>query len=321
MANVLINDLTLTSPVIGAHQFEIDIGNGTSSGRVTGTSIRTFVLTGFTANRAVEIDGSGNLVPSAVTLTELNTLDGITSTTAELNILDGVTSTAAELNILDGATLTVTELNFVDGVTSAIQTQIDNKVSFNITGLAADTPVAADEFPFHDASGGDQNKVTLTNLKTALNGGYTASRALETDGSGVLQVSGTTAADLDEIEGLANFDQGLRAFRVLQSVSSTGAQTLGTTHQNGFLYMTNSSTTTWTIPPNSTTAFNTGTEIEIWRSDASVVITEGSGVTLNGHDGTNAITTTATIGTQHTGMTIKKVATDTWVAFGRYTSS
>lgn len=43
--------------------------------------------------------------------------------------LNGVTADAAEINILDGATLTTTELNYVDGVTSAIQTQIDTKVS------------------------------------------------------------------------------------------------------------------------------------------------------------------------------------------------
>jgi len=48
--------------------------------------------------------------------------------------LSDVTSNAAELNILDGATLNVTELNYVDGVTSAIQTQIDVKVSNDTTG-------------------------------------------------------------------------------------------------------------------------------------------------------------------------------------------
>lgn len=74
------------------------------------------------------------------TATELNTLDGITSTTAELNILDGVTATASELNILDGATLTTAELNYVDGVTSAIQTQLDAKVSGPAS--ATDTAIA-----------------------------------------------------------------------------------------------------------------------------------------------------------------------------------
>ena len=43
--------------------------------------------------------------------------------------ISDVTATAAELNILDGATLSTTELNYLDGVTSAVQTQLDGKVS------------------------------------------------------------------------------------------------------------------------------------------------------------------------------------------------
>lgn len=78
--------------------------------------------------------------PGATNLSVTGTVDAttlsiggtaITSTAAELNILDGVTATAAELNILDGVTATTAELNFVDGVTSAIQTQIDNRVTSN----------------------------------------------------------------------------------------------------------------------------------------------------------------------------------------------
>jgi hypothetical protein len=69
-----------------------------------------------------------------VTNTEFQILDGATVTTAELNILDGVTSTAAELNLLDGVTATTAELNYVDGVTSAIQTQLDAKMSPTYTG-------------------------------------------------------------------------------------------------------------------------------------------------------------------------------------------
>lgn len=65
------------------------------------------------------------------TAAEVNVLDGITASTAELNILDGVTATKTELNVLDGITATTTELNYVHGVTSAIQTQIDNKVTKN----------------------------------------------------------------------------------------------------------------------------------------------------------------------------------------------
>lgn len=48
-----------------------------------------------------------------------------------LSKISDVTATATELNVLDGITATTTELNYVDGVTSAIQTQIDNKVTKN----------------------------------------------------------------------------------------------------------------------------------------------------------------------------------------------
>jgi hypothetical protein len=41
----------------------------------------------------------------------------------------GVTASASELNTLDGVTASTAELNFVDGVTSAIQTQLDDKLS------------------------------------------------------------------------------------------------------------------------------------------------------------------------------------------------
>ena len=67
------------------------------------------------------------------TASELNILDGVTSTTAELNILDGVTATATELNLLDGVTATTTEINYIDGVTSAIQTQLDAKLTSSST--------------------------------------------------------------------------------------------------------------------------------------------------------------------------------------------
>lgn len=56
-----------------------------------------------------------------------------------LSKITDVTATASELNVLDGITATTTELNYVDGVTSAIQTQLNNKVTANasITGGTA----------------------------------------------------------------------------------------------------------------------------------------------------------------------------------------
>jgi hypothetical protein len=81
---------------------------------------------------------------NGVTQTEMGYLDGVTSDiqtqlnakapianptfTGEIGI-GAVNVSETELGILEGATLTTTELNFVDGVTSAIQTQLNTKVS------------------------------------------------------------------------------------------------------------------------------------------------------------------------------------------------
>lgn len=61
------------------------------------------------------------------------------------NITGAVTATHTELNVLDGLTASTTELNYVDGVTSAIQTQLDAKVTLTgsetLTNKTLTTPV------------------------------------------------------------------------------------------------------------------------------------------------------------------------------------
>lgn len=58
---------------------------------------------------------------------------GLVTAGADITLSDvtDITATAAEVNVLDGITASTTELNYVDGVTSAIQTQIDGKVTAN----------------------------------------------------------------------------------------------------------------------------------------------------------------------------------------------
>lgn len=94
-------------------------------------------------------------------------------TTTELDILDGLTASTAELNIMDGVTATTAELNYVDGVTSAIQTQIDSKQA-TITGAAT---------TIDDAD-------------------LTASRAVISNASGKVAVSGVTTTELNILDGL-----------------------------------------------------------------------------------------------------------------------
>ena len=48
-------------------------------------------------------------------------------TSGEVETLDGITSSTTELNVLDGITASTAELNYTDGVTSNIQTQLNAK--------------------------------------------------------------------------------------------------------------------------------------------------------------------------------------------------
>ena len=55
-----------------------------------------------------------------------------------------VTADASELNTLDGITASTTELNYVTGVTSAIQTQIDDRVTLNTAQTISGTKTFSD---------------------------------------------------------------------------------------------------------------------------------------------------------------------------------
>lgn len=105
-----------------------------------------------------------------------------------------VTSSGAELNILDGATLSTAELNFVDGVTSAIQTQLDGKVTG--PGSATDNAITRydsttgklvqdSSLTLSDVSGGVVSIASAGNvLRLATTGDLTDAIQLDTTSSG-----------------------------------------------------------------------------------------------------------------------------------------
>lgn len=130
------------------------------------------------------------------TASELNVLDGITATTAELNYTDGVTSgiqgqldgkqatitggattitsanlTASRALASDGSgkvavsSVTSTELGYVSGVTSAIQTQLNGKVSTTngtvTTAATGSTVVRNITLSTSDPTGGADGDVWL----------------------------------------------------------------------------------------------------------------------------------------------------------------
>jgi hypothetical protein len=100
-------------------------------------------------------------------------------------------------------------------------------------------------------------------------------------------------------------------------VASVNAQT-GTTYtlaigdRGGVVTMNNGSANTLTIPLNSAVAFDVGSVINVVQLGAGATTIEGAtGVTLNGVSGGSGA-----INNRYQGVSLLKIATDTWVASG-----
>jgi hypothetical protein len=117
-------------------------------------------------------------IATGVSDTELDILDGLTTTTAELNILDGVTSTAAELNILDGVTTTTAELNILDGVTTTAA-----EINLIDGGTARGTTAVADGDGFLTNDGGTMRMTKVDTLATYMQNKIIGGTSIVTTGA------------------------------------------------------------------------------------------------------------------------------------------
>jgi hypothetical protein len=88
------------------------------------------------------------------------------------------------------------------------------------------------------------------------------------------------------------------------------AYTLVLTDAGKYVRMTNGAANTVTIPPNSSVAFDIGTEVIVRQSGAgTTTIAEGSGVTINTIGGSPP---SLSLSEQHTSLSLIKVATNEW---------
>lgn len=190
-----------------------------------------YIATGVSGTELDILDGL------TTTTAELNIMDGVTATTAEINILDGVTSTAAELNILDGVTATAAELNYTDGVTSAIQTQINTKgvtagSSSIVTTGALNSGSITSGFGNIDSGA---STITTTGLisggsldidNVLINGttiGHTDDTDLITLANGLVTVAGEVSMTTLDISG-TNVTSTAAELNILDGVTSTATE-------------------------------------------------------------------------------------------------
>ena len=183
------------SPNDGQHIYIVKNGSGQTATFTQGSGANVSVLDGTTKIIYCDGAGSGAAVVDITGSLDLGSLilggTTVTATAAELNIMDGVTATTAELNILDGVrtrrvtsrwgTATTAELNYVDGVTSAIQTQLDAKVTSASPTLTS---------PRLTRLTGGTESWTVTASGTNLTFAYDGTNVLRVDSSGNLTALG-----------------------------------------------------------------------------------------------------------------------------------
>lgn len=167
----------------------------------------TLDLPSYTASRALEIDGSGNVASSAVTSTELGHLTGVSANIQTQ--LDGKLSTTlndAQIFVGNGSNIAV-------GVTPGGELSMDNAGSFTLDNASVIGKVLTG---FTSGAGTVSAADTILSAIEKLDGninalgvgGFTDDRVLRADGTGAIQDSGVTLDDTNNFTGINDLSMG-----------------------------------------------------------------------------------------------------------------
>jgi len=195
-----------------------------------------------------------------------------------------ITAVVAGTNIGGGAT----------GGSATVNLAIDAAVDMGTDGSGVDVT-------FHSATAGDNMLWDASDEKLVITG---------TDGQNSLEV-----ADGDvEITDQLTVSGGLVA--PLQINAQTGTTyTFVLADAGKMVTSSNASAQTLTVPPNSSVAFDIGTQIMVQNiGSANCTLAQGSGVTINSKDSNKEIDG------QYAAATLIKTATDAWSLIGALTS-
>src|SRR5574343_660075 len=175
--------------------------------------------------------------------------------------------------------------------------------SFNyISDLNVDNPASGDA----PSAGDDHLRGIKKVLKTTFTGGSTGLSGAVT----------ATHTELNYCVGLTSAAQTqLTALTSVAQNTKNDDYTLVAEDANKQIYKSNTTAYAWTIPPNSSVSFPTGTTVTFVNAGSSgaITVTRGSGVALIlAGDGTDSNKTLAAYGW----ATAMKVGTDTWFISG-----
>lgn len=248
--------------IVGIQKNGTDLTPNSSTRKVNVTvPTKVSELTNDSGYKTTDNNTTYTITKSGSTIT-LEGSDGTSSSVSDSNTTYtlssfGVTATAAELNKLDGVTATATELNYIDGVTSNIQTQLNGKAASSHTHTGT--------------------QVT----------GLTASRALVSNSSGQVSVSGVTSTELGYLDGVTSNIQTQLNGKAALSHTHTGTQVTGLTASRALVSNSSGQVTVSAV---------TSTELGYLDGVTSNIQTQLSGKASSSHTHSASNITSGTLG-------------------------
>ena len=145
----------------------------------------------------------------------------------------------------------------------------------------------------------------------------TVGPAASTTVVGMVQLSDSTsttssvlAATPTAVKSAFDLAAAARPKLVVTNAQTGTAYTLALSDADKLVELSNAAAITLTVPTNATTAFPTGTQIDLLQTGAGQVTVGGAGVTLQSNG------TKLKLNGQYAAATLIKRATDTWVLIG-----
>ena len=187
---------------------------------------------------------------------------------------------------------------------------IDSYIQDGDADTAVETERTADDDTIYLKCGGFD--VVVANTVASAVNELTITNAATGSGPALSATGDDTNIDI-ELSPKGTGDNVLNNSTVAQRkrVAEATTQTFALADANTLQESTSASTVTWTVPPNSTVAFDTDTEIEVFVTGAgTLTLTAGTGVTING------VTAGSIDIEQYYGGVLKKTATNTWIYLG-----
>jgi hypothetical protein len=202
----------------------VDISNGDGiSGNPTFTIASTYA--GGTSIASVGTVTVGTWSADAIAL---NKITALTASRAVASDASG---------FLVSATTTATELGYVNGVTSAIQTQLNTKITISSTDTLTNKSIDADTNTITNIENADIKAAAAIAVDKLA--AVTASRALVSDGSGFVSPATTTSTEIGYVNGVTSAIQTqLNTKAPTASPTFTGTVTIPTPFTIGAVSVT-----------------------------------------------------------------------------------